>query len=147
MAQRIFNGNLALNRLINVKMKKKGKNGKDVTGLFIPLDVNYLEENTYETRDGKVTDINIPVRVIVKEETDSKGQDGFVAKTIGSKTFKEADEEKQKFFRDYDNEDLKKVTPILGNIKDFSGTGGSQAPPDNTANSEVVDADDDDLPF
>ena len=147
MSQRILNGNLALNRLINVKMKKKGKSGKEVTGLFIPIDANYLEENTYETRDGKVTDINIPVRVIVKDETDSKGQDGFVTKAIGAKTFKEATSEKQEFFKDYQNEEMQKVTPILGNIKDFSNSSAMQPKNDNSVSNEVVDADDDDLPF
>lgn len=145
MSQRTLNGTIALDRLKHVIMEKKGKSGM-IKGIFIPLEVNKLEEVSYDTRDGKVNEIQLPVRVIVKSESDDKGQDGFISKAIGSKTYKAASPELQQQYKDYNNEETKSLTPILGNIKDFS-SGGGQANQSQAASSEVVNADDDDLPF
>jgi hypothetical protein len=145
MSQRTLNGSIALDRLISVMMKKKNKAGQVIEGIFIPLELNKLEKVSYDTQGGKVNEIQLPIRVIVKETSDAKGQDGFITKAIGSKTYKAATEEEKKDFRDYTNEETKKLTTILGNIKDFSG-GGNQAN-NSQVSQDVVDADDDDLPF
>jgi hypothetical protein len=146
MSQRTLNGTIALDRLITVMMTKKNKAGEAIEGIFMPLEINKLEKVSYETQGGTVNEIQLPIRVIVKETSDAKGQDGFIAKAIGSKTYKAASSAEQELFKDYNNEDTKKLTPILGNIKDFSG-GGAKENNSQMASAEVVDADEDDLPF
>lgn len=143
MSQRTLNGTIALDRLAHVVMIKKGRNGQDVKGIFIPLEVNKLEEQSYQTQAGTVEEIQLPVRIIVKDKTDDKGQDGFITKTIGSKTYKAASEEQKKAYKDFKNEETKKLTPILGNIKDFSK---QQTNLNQSASNAPVD-EDDDLPF
>lgn len=133
--QKTLSGTIALDRLICVKMKKKNKKGKTITGLFIPIEQNLLDEDDYG--------IHLPVRIIYKPEQDDKKQNGFIAKTIGSKRWKEADEEQQEEWKDYENKETKKQTPILGNIKDWSSGGGSQS---QMASDEILE-EDDDLPF
>lgn len=134
-----LSGSIALTRLIHVRMKKKGKNG-EVEGLFIPIDANKLEEVTFETKDGKVTEIQIPITVIVKPETDEKGQDGFLAKNISTKLYKESTPEQR--------EEFKSIQPILGNLKDWKRGGGeASAPPTGDAGDGKTFEDDDDLPF
>ena len=146
MSQRTLNGTIALDRLISVIMTKKNKAGQPIKGIFIPLELNKLEEVSYETQSGMVNEIQLPIRVIVKETSDAKGQDGFITKAIGSKTYKAATSAEQELFKDYTNEETKKLTPILGNLKDFSG-GGVKANNTQIASADVVDADEDDLPF
>jgi hypothetical protein len=125
--QKRLSGSIALTKLQHVMMEKKGKSGM-VKGLFIPLDANLLAE-----KDGAVY---IPVNITVKEEQDQYGQNGFISKTIDSKIWKE--------MSDAEKEESKKLTPILGNIKDWSG--GSAADTSGAAASGVV-PEDDDLPF
>ena len=125
-------------------MTKKNKAGQPIKGIFIPLELNKLEEVSYETQSGMVNEIQLPIRVIVKETSDAKGQDGFITKAIGSKTYKAATSAEQELFKDYTNEETKKLTPILGNLKDFSG-GGVKANNTQIASADV--ADEDDLPF
>lgn len=144
MSQKTLVGSIALDRLIHVKMEKKGKSGM-VKGLFIPLDANKLEEHSYDSQNGKVNEIQLPVRVIVKDEQDKYGQNGFIAKAIGSKTYKDATDEEKKAFGDSSNEETKKLTPILGNVKDFSSGGAKQN--QSNAVSEETFGENDDLPF
>lgn len=136
-----LNGMISLTRLTHVIMEKKGKTGM-VRGLFIPIDVNYLETQEYETKDGKkVSEIGIPISVIVKPETDDRGQDGFIGKNIPTKIWKEAS--------DAEKEKMKTFQPILGNLKDWDKGGGTKTPEVNDAGGGAVfNADeDDDLPF
>lgn len=144
MSQKTLVGSIALDRLIHVKMEKKGKSGM-VKGLFIPLEANKLEEHSYDSQNGKVNEIQLPVRVIVKDEQDKYGQNGFIAKAIGSKTYKAASDEEKKAFGDSSNEETKKLTPILGNVKDFS-SGGARQDQSNAASEETF-GENDDLPF
>lgn len=146
MSQKTLVGSIALDRLIHVKMEKKGKSGM-VKGLFIPLEANKLEEHSYQLKDGtRVNEIQLPVRVIVKDEQDKFGQNGFIAKAIGSKTYKAATSEQQEAFKDSNNEETKKLTPILGNVKDFSSGGAPQQNQSNAVSDETFD-ENDDLPF
>lgn len=136
-------GQISLTRLAHVIMEKKGKSGKMVRGLFIPIEANALEVIEYEskTEKKKVEEIVIPVSIIVKPERDERGQDGFIGKNIPTKIWKDADD-KQK-------EELKKLQPILGNLKDWERGSVDSAPQVNDAgNGNVFNADeDDDLPF
>lgn len=145
MSQKTLVGSIALDRLIHVKMEKKGKSGM-VKGLFIPLEANKLEEHSYDSKNGQVNEIQLPVRVIVKDEQDKYGQNGFIAKAIGSKTYKAATKEEQEAFKDSNNEETKKMTPILGNVKDFSSGGAPQQNQSNAVSDETFD-ENDDLPF
>lgn len=148
MGHTIYKGNIALDRLVHVRAKKKNKDGKMIDVLIIPVEANKLEENSYETRTGeKVTEINIPVNVVVKSETDSRNQDGFIAKNIGPKTYKAASGEQKEAYRDNDNEETKRLTPILGNIKDWNKNASAPSNMSQAVNDKPIDADDDDLPF
>lgn len=139
MSNQRLTGTLGLTRLIHVRMKKKGKDGKEVEGLFIPIEQNYLEKIEYDGKDGKVHEVVMHVGVVIKSETDERGQDGFVSKGIPSKVYKEATDEQK--------ESLKAVQPILGNLKDWGRGSSNQAPPSNDVGSGQVYSDDDDLPF
>lgn len=137
MSQKRLLGSLALSKLIHVRMEKKGKNGM-VTGIFIPIAANGLVEG--EAKDGAIP-VYMPINVVVKDQTDEKGQDGFVSKTIDSKAWKA--------MNDTEKEESKKITPILGSIKDFSKESNSTADvAGNAGGANVFNADeDDDLPF
>lgn len=132
MADKTLSGSIALTKLVHVKMEKKGKSGM-VKGLFIPIDVNYLET------DDKGA-VYLPVRVRVTDEQDEYKQNGFIAKSIGSTVYKNASEEQKQMFKDKQNE----ITPILGSVKDWSNSGGGET---SGAASEETFSEDDDLPF
>ena len=134
MSNQRLSGSLALTKLIHVKMTKKGKDGQEVLGLFIPIDANMLV--TGAEKDG-VTPIYMPVNVHIKAETDDKGQNGFIAKTIDSKTYKALTDEQK--------EDSKRLSPILGSVKDW----GASSAEDNSGdqNSGATVDEHDDLPF
>ena len=122
-----LSGSIALTKLKHVIMEKKGQSGM-IRGLFIPIDANLLVE--------KDNAVYMQVNVNFKPEADKYGQNGFISKTTDSKIWKELDEAGK--------EEAKKLSPILGNIKDWSGSSSN----DNSGavTAEVID-DDDDLPF
>ena len=135
-------GTVALTRLVHVVMEKKGKSGM-VKGLFIPIDANFLETQVYTNKEGKeVTEIGIPVSIVIKPETDQRGQDGFIGKSIPNATWKAADDAKKKDMQDNHQ-------PILSNLKDWSRSSGIPTPQNNDAGGgQTFNADeDDDLPF
>lgn len=136
--QKILSGQIALNRLVHVKMEVKGKTGM-VKGMFIPFEANALEMNEYETQNGKVVDVVMPVRVIYRPEQDDKKQNGFIAKSIPSAIYKAKKDE------DNFDEFQKSMQPILGNIKDWS----AEAPVgvNNDAGEKESYTPEDDLPF
>jgi len=120
-------GSIALTKLQHVIMKAKGQNG-EVRGLFIPIEKNMLVE-----KDGAVY---MALNLTVKEETDQFGQNGFIAKTTDSKIWKTLDEAGK--------EEAKKLSPILGNVKDWSGSSANDT--SGAATSEEV-TEDERLPF
>lgn len=128
MSERNLSGSIALTKLTHVMMEKKGKTGM-IKGIFIPIELNALE-----TKDDAVY---LPIRVTAKDETDTYGQNGFISKSVkrAKKWSEMSDEEK---------EAEKVLTPILGNIKDFSLSGGNDAA---GAAAPGVVTEDDDLPF
>lgn len=128
MSEKKLSGSIALTKLQHVIMEKKGKSGM-VRGLFIPIGANLLLE-----KDGAVY---MSVNLVVKDEQDQYRQNGFIAKTTESSVWKGLDEAGK--------EKAKELSPILGNIKDWSsgGSGNDTA----GAAAEGVVAEDDDLPF
>lgn len=135
--QKILTGQIALNRLFHVMLEKKGKTGM-VKGIFIPIEQNCLEVNEYETRDGKVTDLVMPVRVIYNPEQNANKQNGFIAKSLPTAIYKEKKDSEG--FQEFQ----KKQQPILGNIKDWDS---APAPVDNNVGEKETYSDEDDLPF
>lgn len=129
-------GTVSLTRLKHVLMEKKGKSGM-IKGIFIPIDANALEINKYVAQGKEVEEINIPVRVLYNPVQDAKTtQNGFIAKGV-SKDFYNANK---------DNESLiKELSPILGNIKDWSSS--ERTPINNDAGGGETYTEEDDLPF
>ncbi|MCZ4244933.1 hypothetical protein [Pedobacter punctiformis] len=127
MSERNLSGSIALTKLTHVMMEKKGKTGM-IKGIFIPIELNALE-----TKDDAVY---LPIRVTAKDETDSYRQNGFISKSVKrAKKWSEMTEAEK--------EAEKALTPILGNLKDFSMVGGNDAA--GAASGPV--GEDDDLPF
>ncbi|AMR34183.1 hypothetical protein A0256_23385 [Mucilaginibacter sp. PAMC 26640] len=122
-----LSGSIALTKMLHVMMDKKGSNGNLVRGIFIPLEANMLTE--------KDKAVYVGLNVVIRDEQDQYGQNGFIAKTTDSKIWKTLD--------DAGKETAKKLSPILGNLKDFTG-GGNDA---SGAASATVVSDEDDLPF
>ncbi|MEJ2905047.1 hypothetical protein WAE58_21560 [Pedobacter panaciterrae] len=129
MSERTLSGSIALTKLTCVIMEKKGKDGKPVKGVFIPIDINGLE-----TKD---TAVYLPVRVTVKDEADKYDQHGFIAKSVKR-------EKKWSEMTDAEKESEKVLTPILGNIKDFAQGSSNDA---SGAASDTTIGEEDDLPF
>lgn len=123
-----YSGGIALTKLKHVIMTKKGKKGKKVKGLFIPIEQNYLVE-------GKEGAVYMNINVIARSEQDEYGQNGFIAQNGNKPWSKCSDEEKETF----------KSLPILGNIKNFESEKSSESK--DTSGSMGEFDEDDDLPF
>jgi hypothetical protein len=124
---RKLSGSIALTKLVHVIMDKKGKDGNLIRGIFIPIQQNLLLE--------KDKAIYMSVNVNFKAEQDQYGHNGFISKTTESSVWKGLDEAGK--------EEAKKLSPILGNIKDWSASANDNA----GAASEAVIGEEDDLPF
>lgn len=129
MSERNLSGSIDLTKLTHVMMDKKGKDGNPVKGIFIPIEINHLE-----VKDKAVY---LGVRATVKDETDQYGQNGFISKTVKR-------DKKWSEMSDAEKEAEKGLTPILGNLKDFSMSSGNDAA--GAATSAPI-GEDDDLPF
>lgn len=128
MSNRSLSGSIALSKLVHaVQTSKKG-----AKCIVIPLDSNHIDEVKLES--GK-TAFYLNVKVLLREEKDQYGQDGFISHQVSSDKYKAASEEQKKAFQDLE---------ILGNIKDFSG-GGNETTND-AGNGKAFDQGDD-LPF
>lgn len=137
MSQKTLSGSIAITKLKHVRMNGKGKGGKVIAGIFIPIEANKLIEGK-PGEDG-TTAVYMPVRVIYKEEADSYGQNGFISKSISTEDYKAAKTDAEK-------DALKEFQPILGNVKEF--TQGENNKQDNSGAAASVAFDpDDDLPF
>lgn len=119
-----MNGSLNLAKLIHVRMTTK----KGSECLLIPIKDNLLEVD----ENGNVY---MAIRVNYAPDGDKYGQNGFVAKSIPSKIYKE--------MTDADKEAAKAKSPILGSIKDFSA--GNQQPTGAAVSGVVTE--DSDIPF
>jgi hypothetical protein len=122
----MINGSINLAALKYVIMEKKGKEGKPLKGMFIPIEANRLQEHS----SG-----GIYLNVVAFEMKDPKDWATHIVKQSFTKKEREAM-----------GEDELSSLPILGNIKVSDGTPPAQD--NNAAPGEVVDADgDSDLPF
>lgn len=124
MANKTLTGSIALTKFKNATIleKKSSKTGQMIRGVFIPIDFNHLTE-----KEGAVYS---DIRVVIREEQDQYGQNGFISKALPTDVYK-ANKDQSDFLKDNQ--------PILGNIKDWSSQGGVEATP--------VVSEDDDLPF
>jgi hypothetical protein len=121
--QKNLSGSIALTKLKSAFYTTK----KGAKCLLIPIDENYLTE-----KDGAVY---MSVGVVVKDEQDTYGQNGFISQKLDSAKYKELGKEKANEIK----------LPILGNIKDFTPTNN-----DARAVHEAViveGEEQDDLPF
>jgi hypothetical protein len=82
----------------------------------------------------------VPIKVVVKDETDEHGQNGFIVQQVDSKLYKKADEEQRAVYN---------KLPFLGNIKEWeaSENDGNVGSMNLTDAPEIVGGDGDDLPF
>jgi len=124
-----LSGSIALSKLQHVTEKRKGKKGKKVECLIIPLKNNYL------VKDKDTGAIYMEVNVIYKPDGDDYDRNGFISQSVSSKLWKAADEEEQQKMKN---------TPILGSIKDW-GSGNNKSDDDSGSHGEIDE--DDDLPF
>lgn len=118
-----LSGSIALSKLKSVITEKTGKDGNKVKGIFIPFDANYL------TVKEKAVYLNLSVGM--HDEPDQFDQCAMITLNVDGDIYKAASDE--------DKEGFKKL-PILGNLKDFSGSSSS-----NDSTQEV--SEEDDLPF
>lgn len=124
MSDKRLSGSIALTKLESAIITTKKGN----KAILIPIDSNYLTE-----KDGSVY---LTVGVVVKEQADQYGQNGFISQNLPSDKYKALGKE----------EAGKIKLPILGNIKDFAGGGNDSSGAVHIA--EPIDpAENDDLPF
>jgi hypothetical protein len=122
--QKVYAGSLALTKLQSAIITTK----KGAKCLLIPIDKNYLTE-----KEGA---IYLNCSVIIREEKDQYGQDGFISQKLDSETYKSLGSEKAKEIK----------LPILGNIKNFVGQNNDNAGT-TTIEAPINPEEDDDLPF
>ena len=135
-----YSGSIVPTKLKHVKMIAKGKGGKPVKGIFIPIEVNYMTEGRLQKDDqGKEIASSEPlylsVDIVVFNERSDRGQDGMICHKLDSKTYKELGKE----------EAQKINLPILGNIKNFANKTGNDTSGD-VADGKTFESDDE-LPF
>lgn len=132
MSEKALSGSIELTKFKSVILEKNQSDGRIIRGVFIPIEANHLEESPKSKDDptpsGRVFS---PIRVVVRDEQDKYGQNGFISKGVPKEVYQQLKD---------DTDKLREFQPILGNLKDFSTT-FSQSAPAPTAKE------DDDLPF
>ena len=123
MADKRLSGSIALTKLESAIITTKKGN----KAILIPIDSNYLTE-----KDGAVY---LNVGVVVREQADQYGQNGFISQQLPSDKYKELGKEKANEIK----------LPILGNIKDFTNSNNDSAGTTHVA--EPINPEEDDLPF
>jgi hypothetical protein len=121
--QKVYAGSLALTKLQSAIITTK----KGSKCLLLPIEANYFTE-----KDGA---IYLNCSVIVRDEQDQYGQNGFVSQKLDTEKYKELGAEKAKEIK----------LPILGNIKHFENSGNDSA--GTTQVEGTVNPEEDDLPF
>lgn len=121
--QKVYAGSLALTKLQSAIITTK----KGAKCLLIPIDANHFTE-----KDGAVY---LNCSVIVRDEQDQYGQNGFISQKLDAEKYKALGAEKAKEIK----------LPILGNIKHFENSGNDSA---GVAQIDgQVNPEEDDLPF
>lgn len=110
--QKNYAGSIALTKLQSAIITTK----KGAKCILIPIDANYLTE-----KDGSVY---INCNVVVRDELDKYGQNGFIAQKLDSDTYKTLGKDKANEIQ----------LPILGNIKNFAGLTN-----DNAGTTHIVE--------
>jgi len=132
MAEKALSGSIELTKFKSVILEKKQSDGRIIRGVFIPIDANYLEEPPKSKDDSTPSGrVFCPIRVVVRDEQDKYGQNGFISKGVPKEVYQQLKDDTNK---------LREFQPILGNVKDFT-TSSVQSEPAPTVNE------DDDLPF
>ena len=122
--QKVYAGSIALTKLQSAIITTK----KGAKCLLIPIEKNYLTE-----KDGS---IYLNCNVVVREQPDQYGQDGFISQKLDTETYKALGKEKANEIK----------LPILGNIKHFTNSQNDSAGT-TTIEALINPEDDDDLPF
>ncbi len=128
MSNRSLSGSIALSKLAHIVQTSK----KGAKCIVIPLDLNHIDEVKLES--GK-TAFYLNVRVLLRDEKDQYGQDGFISHQVSTVKYKAASDEQKESYKNLE---------ILGNIKDFSG-GGIETTNDAGDGRNYEEGDD--LPF
>ena len=128
MSQKVYAGSLALTKMKSAVITTKKGN----KAILLPIDENYFTE-----KDGA---IYLNVSVIVREEQDQYGQNGFISQKLPTDKYKEMGAEKGK--------EIGNALPILGNIKHFENASTQNDSAGTTqVQGQVNPEDSDDLPF
>ena len=124
--QKVYAGSVALTKLKHALTVSKS--GKQL--LVLPIDDNFLQ-----VKDNAVY---MNVNVVVRDEQDQYGQNGFISQKMSTEKYKELGEVAK---------DIK--LPILGNIKDFTqnNSGDTAGASQELANDLPSPEETDDLPF
>lgn len=124
MSQKNYSGSIALTKMQSAIITTK----KGTKAILLPIDANYLTE-----KDGAVY---LNVGVVVRDEQDQYGQNGFISHKLSTEKYKELGAEKAKEVN----------LPILGNIKDFTGSSQNDSGGATQVQGQV-NPEEDDLPF
>jgi hypothetical protein len=128
MSQKVYAGSLALTKMKSAIITTKKGN----KAILLPIDENYFTE-----KDGAVY---LNVSVIVKEEQDQYGKNGFISQKLPTDKYKELGAEKGK--------EIGNSLPILGNIKHFENSSNQNDSSGSTIIEGNVNPEEtDDLPF
>ena len=128
MSQKVYAGSLALTKMKSAVITTKKGN----KAILLPIEENYFTE-----KDGA---IYLNVSVIVREEQDQYGQNGFISQKLPTDKYKELGAEKGK--------EIGNGLPILGNIKHFENTSTQNDSAGTTqVQGQVNPEDSDEIPF
>ena len=128
MSQKVYAGSLALTKMKSAVITTKKGN----KAILLPIDENYFTE-----KDGA---IYLNVSVIVREEQDQYGQNGFISQKLPTDKYKELGSEKGK--------EIGNALPILGNIKHFENASTQNDSAGTTqVQGQVNPEDSDEIPF
>ena len=123
MSQKNYAGSIALTKLQSAIITTK----KGAKCILIPINANYLTE-----KDGAVY---MNCNVVVRDEVDKYGQNGFIAQKLDSETYKSLGKEKANEIQ----------LPILGNIKNFAMQNNDNV--GAVTFDAPINPEEDDLPF
>ena len=123
MSQKNYAGSIALTKLQSAIITTK----KGAKCILIPINANYLTE-----KDGAVY---MNCNVVVRDEVDKYGQNGFIAQKLDSETYKSLGKEKANEIH----------LPILGNIKNFAMQNNDNV--SAVTFDAPINPEEDDLPF
>ncbi len=123
MSQKIYSGSIAVTKLKSAIITTK----KGTKCLLIPISDNYFTE-----KDGAVY---LNCSVVIREQPDQYGQDGFISQKLDTETYKALGKDKANEIK----------LPILGNIKHFAGQNNDNA--GSTTIETPIDPETEDLPW